>query len=177
MELRREKVIPFSRDMLQVKKLYQEAFPGNEQVPFLLLQVNCWRKMVDCFAYFDGDVFVGFAYILSNENVSYIFFLAVPDSLQSQGYGSLILNDLIHELIDHSILITIEVIDESAGNYIQRLKRLDFYERNGFKLSNHFYHEGDQTYQFISSNNEVDLKSFLKMMKNYFFYLYNVSVE
>ena len=39
--------------------------------------------------------------------------------------------------------------DESAGNYGQRLRRLAFYQRNGFTVSNMLTHEAGQTFRVL----------------------------
>ena len=45
-------------------------------------------------------------------------------------------------------MLTIEPMDEEdASNRTQRLKRLAFYENNGYQSLNHFYFEGTERYQ------------------------------
>lgn len=42
-----------------------------------------------------------------------------------------------------------------AGNYQQRVRRLAFYERNGFEVTNMLTHEADQTYRVLARDGIV----------------------
>ncbi len=85
-------------------------------------------------AYFDQEVFVGLTYAICTDNLVYLLFLAVEESKQSQGYGSQILAQVKKEAGVRPCVLTIEPMDEEdASNRTQRLKRLAFYERNGYQ--------------------------------------------
>ena len=79
--------------------------------------------------------------------------LVVPgladDRLRSAGYGRRILEWFADEHPDLPLFLEIEPIDESAGNYAQRLRRLAFYQRNGFTVSNMLTHEAGQTFRVL----------------------------
>ena len=77
MELKRQEVKLFSKSSHDVKNLYLSAFPAVERAPYLPLLLTSYRDLADFYAYYDGDDFVGLAYILQNEAVVYLFFLAV----------------------------------------------------------------------------------------------------
>ena len=52
-------------------------------------------------------------------------------------------------------LLEIEPVVREAGNYQQRVRRLAFYERNGFTVTNMLTHEADQTYQVLARDGIV----------------------
>ena len=55
-------------------------------------------------------------------------------------------------------MLTIEPMDEErVSNRGQRLKRLAFYERNGYQLLNHFYFEGTERYQILITDRSLSL--------------------
>ena len=80
------------------------------------------------------EVFIGFTYAICTDNLVYLLFLAVKESKQSQGYGSQILGQVREEAGERPCVLTIEPMDEEqVSNRSQRLKRLAFYERNGYQ--------------------------------------------
>ena len=55
-------------------------------------------------------------------------------------------------------MLTIEPMDEEdASNRTQRLKRLAFYENNGYQSLNHFYFEGTERYQILITDRSLSL--------------------
>ena len=52
-------------------------------------------------------------------------------------------------------LLEIEPVVREAGNYQQRVRRLAFYERNGFTVTNMLTHEADQTYRVLARDGIV----------------------
>lgn len=132
MELKRQEVKLFSKSSRDVKKLYLSAFPAVERAPYLPLLLTAYRDLADFYAYYDGDDFVGLAYILQNEAVVYLFFLAVNPNIRYRGYGSAILQDVKDLAGNRPVVLAIEPMDEKADNFDQRLKRVRFYEKMVF---------------------------------------------
>lgn len=96
--------------------------------------LTSYRELADFYAYYDGDDFVGLAYVLQNEDVVYLFFLAVNPQIRSRGYGSEILQDIKKIAGSRPVVLAIEPMDEKADNFDQRLKRVRFYEKMVFTL-------------------------------------------
>lgn len=137
------KVYPFTPTFRQVASLYEAAFPVEERLPLWQLSWNNLKNGQSFLTYFDQEVFIGFTYAICTDNLVYLLFLAVEESKQSQGYGSQILAQVKEEAGGRPCALTIEPMDEEqVSNRGQRLKRLAFYERNGYQLLNHFYFEG-----------------------------------
>ncbi|MCD7949514.1 MAG: GNAT family N-acetyltransferase [Erysipelotrichaceae bacterium] len=113
-----------------IKQLYHEAFPRNERAPFRSLMKRL-NQQTDFLAFYDEDLFVGFTYLVTMHDLTYLFYFVVDEPLRNKGYGSTILTYL--EKHYACIFIDIEVIDANAPNYNQRLRRKEFYLRNGFK--------------------------------------------
>ena len=66
----------------------------------------------------------------------YVCFFAVGVSYRSCGYGSEILSRLKELYPAYQIVLDIEAADESAPNLVQRIRRRDFYRRNGYDIRN-----------------------------------------
>lgn len=177
MGLEWRKVSFWSKNYHKVKELYEAAFPAQERLPYLPLVLNSWRRLVNFYAYYDQEEFVGLAYTIANKELFTVLFLAVRDDLRSKGYGSLILQNLQAVANHRPLILTIEVMDETATNYEQRLQRLSFYERNGFQLTQSFYHEGHESYQIMTTDKTIKLAHFEKLMRQAFLGLIPVRVD
>lgn len=115
-----------------VKKLYKTAFPRNERMRFRALEKSADSAMVEWLAYYNDGKFVGFSYLSFDDAIAYLFYFAVHDESRSKGYGSEILADIKRRHADKIIVLDIEACGDAAKNREQRLRRRDFYFRNGF---------------------------------------------
>ncbi|MGV3125767.1 GNAT family N-acetyltransferase [Streptococcus orisratti] len=151
-----------------LKSIYYDAFPPQERISLGMLLVNSLRKKGKFHLYLSQDELVGFAYTIEKAELYYILMLAVDKKYRSQGIGRDILNDLSEQANGREQLITIEPIEEGADNYQQRLRRLAFYERQGFKPLMHTYQEDEEIYQIISTVKQPHLKTFSDIMTDFF---------
>lgn len=75
-------------------------------------------------------------------------------------------------------MLTIEPMDEEdASNRTQRLKRLAFYERNGYRALNHFYFEGTERYQILTTDKTLSLAILENALAKTFLSKHGVRVE
>lgn len=93
----------------------------------------------------------------------YIF---VNDKIQSQGYGTKILKQVMKDNKDKEIVLDIEPLDENASNHEQREKRYHFYKKNGFKTTSYFIEdEEDPTdYTILSTDGTFPKKEVEKLL-------------
>lgn len=54
------------------------------------------------------------------------------------------------------VVLCIEPMEETSPNYDQRLRRLAFYERNGFQRQGHYFYELDEVYEILATRSELD---------------------
>ena len=69
----------------------------------------------------------------------YVFFLAIDPAWRSHGYGAAVLDELRKRYAGRQLVLDIEPLDSAAPNYEQRLRRKNFYLRNGFRESGCFF--------------------------------------
>lgn len=86
----------------------------------------------------DEDVFIGFMAIKIYINFTYLFFLAIDEAYQSKGYVSKAIELIKEKYPNKNHTVDIEMITKDAENYEQRLKRRNFYLKNGYKETNLF---------------------------------------
>lgn len=128
-----KRVLPFGKTARDVKKLFLEAFPGDERFPFLLLALNAVRPCIRFAAFYDEGVFCGFIYAVKTRDMVFILYLAASSSVRSKGIGTRIIEEAKRRNTGCPIALDIETpLDESAPNLEQRLRRKAFYTKNGF---------------------------------------------
>ena len=148
-----------------LRKLYTSAFPKEERLPFLALRALTVRVGCDITAYYDGDTFVGFTYDATKGDVLYLMFFAVSDDVRGMGYGSAILSYLKEKHPDKAIVLNVELLDEAAENYADRVRRVRFYERNGFRDTGHNIDEVGGTFRILSTADAFDPDAYLAVFK------------
>ncbi len=178
MTLEVRNIYPLTPTFKKVASLYEAAFPVEERLPHWKLSWNSLKREQSFLAYFDQEVFVGLTYTIYTDNLVYLLFLAVEESKHSQGYGSQILAQVKEEAGGRSCVLTIEPMDEEdASNHNQRLKRLAFYERNGYQLLNHFYFEGTERYYILTTDRSLSLDALEQELAKTFLGKYAIRVE
>ena len=115
-----------------IKRLFISAFPKEERPPFYILSTRTKRGKGDLLIAKDDGQFVGFIYVVSNAELSYLFFLAVEDSKRGKGYGTRILDSVKTRYSGNKIFLAREGLDEPCDNFEQRQNRHKFYLKNGF---------------------------------------------
>ena len=178
MTLEVRNIYPLTPTFKKVASLYEAAFPVEERLPLWQLSWNSLKNGQSFLAYFDQEVFIGFTYAICTDNLVYLLFLAVEESKQSQGYGSQILAQVRKGAGERPCVLTIEPMDEEdASNRSQRLKRLAFYENNGYQSLNHFYFEGRERYQILITDRSLSLDTIEQDLAKTFLGKHGVRVE
>lgn len=155
----------------KVIKLYNEAFPKEERIPIWLLKLLARKSKANFYGIYDNEKFVGLIYNIYYKDIVFIFYLAIDKELRGQGYGSKVLEHIKYKYSKHRIILSIEQVNKNSSNYKQRMKRKEFYVKNGFKDANYTIKERNVIYEMLYYNEKytkVDLQEFENMMKNYF---------
>lgn len=142
----------------EIKDLYIESFPKIERIPFVILRILD-KKDVDFFGIYDEGKFVGIAYNFKYKDIVYILYLAVSKEVRQQGYGSHILNGIKEMYKKNRIILNIEEILEDSDNYEQRVKRKNFYIKNGFYDLNYTVTEVGVEYEMLCYNEDNKIVS------------------
>jgi GrpB-like predicted nucleotidyltransferase (UPF0157 family)/GNAT superfamily N-acetyltransferase len=120
-----------SQDFQHIIELYKNAFPVKEQRNIDSIFYDK-TGMIEVLAFYERNHFCGFACTLIHLDICYILYLAIEDSLRGNGYGSKVLKELAIRYPDKRIVLDIEKEDENAPNNIERIKRKNFYLKNGY---------------------------------------------
>ena len=133
MTLNTERISKESRFWQQVNSLAKEAFPPEEYLaPETLVEMSKADNF-DFFALTDRDTFIGFMVVQTHKDLAYLFFLAIDPSCRAKGYGSRAVETLRALYPGKTQVVDFEMLDSEAPNNEQRIKRRQFYLRNGYK--------------------------------------------
>lgn len=151
-----------------VTRLYRTAFPREERAPLALLFRRTKRENFDFYAVTEQGAFIGLAYVIRKGRQAYVFYLAVREDLRGQGYGGRILEALKEMLPDYILTLGIEdPHDETAENLPERIRRLGFYERHGFRLLHIRTKEAGVVYELMGTDSSIRKEEYLLLIKEF----------
>jgi GNAT superfamily N-acetyltransferase len=151
------------------KRIYFEAFPKEERMPFPMMVAMSKLWSTDFWAFYDDDALCGFVYTAHNPHLLFIMFLAVDRALRSQGYGSAILREVRRKHPKKSIVVTIEPCDPGVPDLALREKRKSFYLRNGFEETGYRIKLGGAAQEILIANgvfSKAQFRLFLALYSN-----------
>lgn len=168
---------PLTKTYWRVRNLYHSAFPPEERPPYALLWLFSLKPAVDFSAYYDENQFLGLSYVVKTSQGRFVLFLAVADAQRSRGYGSIILRDIARQMPNLPCFLCMEPMDRTAPNYPQRLKRLTFYEKNGYRRQYHYYHELGVVYELLATQEELDYHKVEEELNRYSLGLLKIRID
>ncbi len=117
-----------------LRALYESAFPDEERIPWDDL-LRLVREMPLEFAeYRDGEGLMGLTIVYPRLRLSWFWYFAVPEKKRGRGIGQRILSALLARYEGRSAGLDMEdPAQPGAPNAAQRIRRRDFYIRNGFR--------------------------------------------
>jgi GNAT superfamily N-acetyltransferase len=133
-------------------KLYEEAFPLEERRTIEQQAFVLQNELYHFDVLIDGTQLIGFILWWNFETHRYIDHFATATEQRNKGLGKLILNTFIAQN-DKAILLEVELPTCELNK-----RRIQFYDRIGFKLNQHHY-------EIIPSN--VDLPSLQLLVMTY----------
>ena len=153
-----------------VKQLYKQAFPRNERAPFFIINRLAHTDRAKWFAVSENDTFVGMAYCVLDEDIVYVFYLAIAKHLRGQGYGSRILAAIRQRYVGKRIILMAEESTDAYSDVEARLKRKQFYYANGLVELNYKVDEFGVVYDmlgFADNSSVVSGQEYMALMQHY----------
>lgn len=132
-------IVPGGVGFKETHRLNMDAFPDEERLDTELLAQLSEQGRLELLGVYDNGNYIGFTVIFHSERSVYVFFLAIDPAWRSHGYGTAVLNELRKRYAGRQLVLDIEPLDSAAPNYEQRLRRKNFYLRNGFRESGCFF--------------------------------------
>ena len=108
------------------------SFPKAERKPFELI-CNIREKGVgDMWSLEENGMSVGLAITVNYKDRILLDYFAIEEEMQGKGYGSTAIQTLLQQYQGKKLIIEIESTKDQAENSSERMRRKDFYHRNGF---------------------------------------------
>lgn len=156
MQIKFQKLTAESKDILFFSEVNNEAFPPSEHMTMDEILDFANATDTDVLGIYDEAQPIGFIVIMKNDRCGYIYFYAIDSRLRSKGYGSAVLKQLNDEYKDIQMTLDFEILDENAENYAQRLRRRQFYLRNGFHETGRYTMLRDEKFEVVCNGGELD---------------------
>ncbi len=114
----------------EIKKLYKKAFPIRERKPFFLITKKQNQGSMEILSLND-EGFVGLGITMMNKDLVLLDYFAIDVDIRGKGYGKDALRLLKNRYEGKRLFLEIEELDKSASNNEERVRRKNFYLRNG----------------------------------------------
>ena len=159
----------FSRSAICADRLYLSAFPKIERHTLREMHRAATKGRAEYLAFSEAGRFVGLAYMIVRGKVAFLLYFAVKDELRNEGRGGCILAALKERYEGRDLMLLIESLHEPCSNRDIRIRRKNFYLRNGMHdtglIQNTF--GGEATYDILNSYEDFDLEAFNAMKAEY----------
>ena len=132
-KMTREQATLESRWLDEAKALYEQSFPDAERVPFGDVMRLVDEMPLDFTCYFSDGSLVGLFIVYPHERFNWFWYFAVVPSMRGHGYGQQILSDVLERYRGRLCVLDMESPRQPSDNLDQRMRRLAFYGRNGFR--------------------------------------------
>ena len=117
------------------------------------------------YLFYDKNIFVGFAFLLTYKDITHILYFSVIDHLRDHGYGTMILK-MIHDMKKGQRIIADVEREGNTDNDEQRIKRKAFYFKNGFHYSDVKYRWRNENYDVLVYGESFTYEEFHDFWEN-----------
>lgn len=152
-------------DRENFEAINNEAFPSSEIMSYDEIFDFADRTDTDVLGIYDDDKFVGFIVLLKNAECGYVYYLAIDSRARSKGYGGSAIRKLMEDYSHLQIILDFEIIDESAENLEQRIRRKSFYLRNGFHETGRFTLLNGYRFEVVCNKQELRADAFMELIR------------
>lgn len=121
------------KQMKAIVTLYEKAFPEAEKKSFGLILEKSREGNVDLLYIEEDEAFLGLAIVAIYKDLALLDYFAIDADLRGKQNGTRALKLLMQRYKNKRFFLEIETPDAPCENKRQRLRRKDFYVRNGMK--------------------------------------------
>ncbi|WP_295091714.1 GNAT family N-acetyltransferase [Ruminococcus sp.] len=149
-----------SEDKLIADTINEEAFPECERNSLDDMYASDTADRIEILGIYDDNAIVGFFIVRKYKNIRYLAYFAVSQDKRSAGIGSQALKFLMERYPYAQIVTEFETPDDSCDNNAFRIRRRDFYLRNGFYETGWYSFYDDTEFTIACSEPVFDKKGF-----------------
>lgn len=160
------------KDYVEVKKIYKNSFKKENRFSLANLTLNVILKRANIYVLHIGKEVAAFIYIITYKNECFILYLAVKEEYRNKGVGSYLLKWYLKNNEKKQIFLNIDEVNKIYDDYLLRKKRLNFYLKNNFCLTNYLAFNRSSKGNILSNKKIFDVeqyKIFDKKISKWFF--------
>ncbi len=154
-----------SKDRAYFEEVNREAFPPSERLEMDEIFAFAQDTDTDILGIYDEKTPIGFAVLLKNAECAYIYYIAIDKNLRSKGYGGAALGELMEAYSDLQLSLDFEELKEEAENIEQRIRRKNFYLRNGFHETGNYTLLCGERFEVVCNKGELQKPAFKELLK------------
>lgn len=126
---------PSADNLERLRRLYEQEFPKSEKKPFALMLKKRDEGSMELMTVEDetGE-FLGLVIMILHGRIALLDYFAISPGARGNGTGTKVLEALKTRYEGKRLLLEIEDPDEPADNTAERLRRQEFYLRNGMQI-------------------------------------------
>lgn len=141
-------------DRAAFEKLYYGSFPENELRDLSDLMIDR-TGAVRFLGFYEEGVFTGFMALLIASDIAHVVYFAIEEKLRGRGCGSRALAAVSDYCPGMRVIVDVEYPEQSAPNYEERLRRVAFYHKNGYRETEVRYRWRNENYVIMSHGGNV----------------------
>ena len=150
----------------EIHKIYNQSFPKIEKMSFDYILSMTTNKDVKFLMAVNEEI-IGLVFLIEKENEALIYYFAINDVVRSKGYGSIVLTKLKEKY--QNLIIIMEKVNKESIDYELQEKRLKFYQKNDFKLTDYLLSDYSGEFELLSLNDKINVnivESMLSVIDN-----------
>lgn len=149
------------RHIPSIKRLYKDAFPREERIPFFIMRLMAKKGEARFLAVeSNGGRFVGFAVAMRRGDIVMLSYFAIHPKLRNRGIGSKALKALMKHYSDCRFILEIEDAEEPCADRETRLRRRAFYLANGMKSAGFTAHVFETDLEVLTAGKPVTFEEY-----------------
>ncbi len=152
-----------------IKRIYLEAFPPEERMPFPLMVAMSKLWNTEFWGFYDNGLPCGLIYLATGRDTVFVMFLAVDRPLRSKGYGRAILRQMRARYPDKKMIVSIEPCSGNSPGLALRKRRKAFYLRNGYAETGYQMRLGGVEQEILIANGSFSTREFRLFLALYSF--------
>ncbi len=154
-----------SPDLKKAGEIGKASFPRSEYFsPKMILRMR--RFSMELWGLYADGEFVGYMAVRLYEKFAYLMFLCIDPEKRCRGYGSEALAILKGLYPGKQHIVDFEMPDESADNNEQRIRRRNFYLRNGYLETGKVLSYGAGDFEIFCRDPDFDFDLYKKMFSS-----------
>ncbi len=150
-----------------INLLYKKAFPRAERKPFFIIRKKQKQNLAEILSIEVAGECVGFFINAVIGDTVFVDYFAIGEQHRSKGYGSIAIDALKSFHKDKKIILEVEKIDEKYSDYATRVRRKNFYLKNGFSETGLFIKLVGIDMEVLSYLGTIDYEEFNAIYERY----------